>query len=133
MAPNWRFEKMSEADRSTSAVTPRTVVVPLIAAPIRYGATSTFHLSGADCATAGVAAPAITTATSANRPIQRFTLNLQPEMGRLVLASDGTWDGRHEVAASERGDPVHQPEARERSNRVRSDTPQPRRWREAKP
>jgi hypothetical protein len=35
MAPNWRFEKMSDADKSRSASRPRIAVVPLIAAPMK--------------------------------------------------------------------------------------------------
>ena len=78
---------MSEAEMSTSTSRLRTAVVPLIAAPIRYGATNTFHLSSTGgCAAADVAAPATITATTAKSPMFRFTHDLKknrrPDHGR---------------------------------------------------
>ena len=68
MAPNCRLFRMSENDASTTISWPFTAVVPFIPAPMKYGATVTFHASPAGvCADAGDAA--MTVRTSMSKPI----------------------------------------------------------------
>ena len=75
MAPNWRLLKMSDADMSTSSSWPLTAVVPLMAAPIRYGTTVIFHESPAGaCADAGDAATTERQTTSAVTNVLRMNI-----------------------------------------------------------